>query len=169
MIKRVSGMTMMSACHVCHPNSALALWVLEFLRNLWFPLPLFFPSPWPSLLSPNPTNIPLPLFVWKRIDPELFWCLCLSDAASARITDFFTKSSCVWCWGWSQDLIPASQALYPVVHPWPRELCCLHPHTGFLQCWSLSLVLIGSYGMLTWIFRSLSVFHYLLLRYSFPM
>lgn len=88
---------------------ALAPWLLELLRKLWFPLPIF------SLLHdppPQPTPSPFPLFVWNRVDLELFWCLCLSDAASARITDFFTKSSFVWCWGWSQDLIPARQALY---------------------------------------------------------
>lgn len=92
------------------PSYCLGTMALGASKEVVVSSSYFFPSPWPP--PPQPTPSPFPLFVWNRVDLELFWCLCLSDAASARITDFFTKTSFVWCWGWSQDLIPARQALY---------------------------------------------------------
>lgn len=80
---------------------------------------LFFFS---CLFSLAPTSLLLPsflvvLFVWESIDLELLMF------ASQMLLMLGLQT-----WVTVQTFV--------VVHPLPRELCCLHLHTNLLQSWS---------------------------------
>lgn len=167
-MKCASGVAVISACHVYLPSSALAPWLLEFLRKLWFPLPIF------SLLhDPPPPSQPPPPFLCL-FGKEL--TLNFSDVSAFQMLlvlglQTFSPSLVLCGVG-----VEAKTSYLPGRH---STYCGTSLAQGIVlsssSYWfssvlaSLSLVLIGSCGMLIWIFCSLSVFHYLSLRYSFPM
>lgn len=104
----------------------------------------FVPTPSPTPPSPRP-------FCLVKNWP---WTFLMSLPLRCC---FFTKSRFVWRWGLKPRPHPCQTGSLPaVVHPWPRELYCLHPHICCFQCWSLSLVWIGRCGVTAWLFSSLN-------------